>query len=112
MVLAKDGTNVVAKLNQDPAENFCRPAVDPLFRSVADIYGPAAMGVVLTGMGHDGRDGGRMIVDKGGTIYAQDEESSIVWGMPGAVAIAGICSKVIPLDNVANEVTNYITRST
>ena len=110
MVLAKDGANVVAKLNQDPAENFCRPAVDPLFRSIADIYGPAAMAVVLTGMGNDGRSGGQLIVDKGGTIYAQDEQSSIVWGMPGAVAIAGICSKVIPLDNVANEITNYVTR--
>jgi two-component system, chemotaxis family, protein-glutamate methylesterase/glutaminase len=110
MVVAMDGAKVVARLNQDAAENFCRPAVDPLFRSVASVYGAASLAVVLTGMGHDGRNGGQMIVDKGGTLYAQDEQSSVVWGMPGAVAVAGICSKVIPLDSVATEIKNYVSR--
>lgn len=110
MLIAMDGAKVVARLNQEPAENFCRPSVDPLFRSVAAVYGSASLALILTGMGHDGRDSGGMIVERGGTLFAQDEDSSVVWGMPGAVATAGLCSKVIPLNAVAGEISNFVTR--
>lgn len=92
------------ELNQAPPENFCRPAVDPMFRSVAAAYGPLALGVVLTGMGSDGREGARAIVAAGGSVIAQDEESSVVWGMPGAVAHAGLASAIVPLDLVGAEI--------
>ena len=85
------------KLDQAPAVNFCRPAVDPLFASAAASFGSAALAVVLTGMGHDGLAGGRAIVAAGGSLLAQDEASSVVWGMPGAVATDGLCSAVPPL---------------
>ena len=85
------------KLEQIPAVNFCRPAADPLFASAAATCGPAALAVVLTGMGHDGLAGGRAIVAAGGALLAQDEATSVVWGMPGAVAMDGLCSAVLPL---------------
>ncbi|MEQ8664812.1 MAG: chemotaxis response regulator protein-glutamate methylesterase [Rhodospirillales bacterium] len=97
-----NGTGAARKisLNEDPPENFCRPAVDPLFRTAAASFGGNVLGVVLTGMGNDGTKGGRAIVDNGGTIIAQDEETSVVWGMPGSVAAAGLCSAVLPLDEL------------
>jgi two-component system chemotaxis response regulator CheB len=85
------------RLDQGPQENFCRPAVDPMFRSAAAIYKSQCLAVVLTGMGHDGMAGAKVITEAGGTIIAQDQESSVVWGMPGAVATAGLCSKIVPL---------------
>jgi len=96
--VARDGGVVRARLDKGPPENFCRPAVDPLFRSVAETYGGKALAVVLTGMGHDGLRGARELVGAGGTLIAQDEKSSVVWGMPGAVATAGLCSAVVPLE--------------
>lgn len=96
------------ELNQGPAENFCRPAVDPMMRSVAAAYGPHALGLILTGMGADGREGARAIVGAGGTIIAQDEDSSVVWGMPGAVANAGLAAAIVPLDGVAAEIKKYL----
>lgn len=89
MVVQSKGTNRVLTLNQNPPENFCRPAVDPMFRSVAQVYGRRALAVVLTGMGADGARGGKVIADAGGTVVAQDEATSVVWGMPGATAQAG-----------------------
>ena len=84
-----------------PPENFCKPAVDVLFRSAAQSFGPGALGVVLTGMGVDGRAGSKAIVEAGGAVIAQDEPTSVVWGMPGAVANAGLAAAVLPLDRIA-----------
>lgn len=96
------------ELNQNAPENFCRPAVDPLFRSVAAAYGASALAVVLTGMGSDGREGSRSIVGAGGTVIAQDEETSVVWGMPGAVALAGLAAAVLPLNSVGTEIRKHL----
>lgn len=104
MIAKKDGAAVVIGLNQDPPENFCRPAVDVMLRSLAKLYGNRLLSVILTGMGHDGLLGGRQVVAAGGTVIAQDEASSVVWGMPGAVACDGICSAVLPLDKIAAKI--------
>ena len=101
MTIVRKGVNTTVQLDQNPQVNYCRPAVDPMFESIAAIYGPAALAVVLTGMGHDGREGARKLVDSGGTVFAQDEKTSVVWGMPGAVAEAGLCSAVLPLPELA-----------
>ncbi|MBK5910984.1 hypothetical protein CCR85_05695 [Rhodothalassium salexigens] len=111
MVVRQDGTSVVAECNQAPPENFCRPAVDPMFRSVARVYGDRALGLVLTGMGHDGLRGARELVNAGGTLFAQDEASSVVWGMPGAVATAGLCHKVLPLAEMQTALSRFIERA-
>lgn len=92
---------VVARIGDGPPENFCRPSVDPLFRSLAVVYGNAALCVVLTGMGHDGREGARAVAAAGGSIIVQDQTTSVVWGMPGAVAEAGLASAVLPLGEIA-----------
>ena len=84
-----------------PPENFCKPAVDVLFRSAAQTFGAGALGMVLTGMGSDGLAGSRAIVESGGSVIVQDESSSVVWGMPGAVANAGLASAILPLDRIA-----------
>lgn len=87
-----------------PPENFCKPAVDVMFRSVADVFGPGALGVVLTGMGSDGLDGARRIVDAGGAVIVQDEATSAVWGMPGAVARAGLAAAIAPAPQLADTI--------
>jgi two-component system chemotaxis response regulator CheB len=99
--VVKRGTALVCRLHDGPAENYCRPAVDVLFRSAAVAVGAGVHAVVLTGMGADGRDGARAIVAAGGDVTVQDEQSSVVWGMPGAVAAAGLASAVVPLSAVA-----------
>lgn len=103
MLVEAKGTQYRLRLNQDPPENFCRPAVDPMFRSLARHFGPAVLAVVLTGMGSDGMLGGRDIVAAGGTVMAQDEASSVVWGMPGAVAQAGLASAILPLNELGKK---------
>jgi two-component system chemotaxis response regulator CheB len=85
--------------------NFCKPAVDPLFSSAAEIWGNKALALVLTGMGSDGLRGAQAIAAAGGHILAQDEETSVVWGMPGQVALAGLCSAVLPLGEIAPMLT-------
>ena len=101
MVLEKDGGAVRIRINDDPPENFCRPSADPLFRSAAGIFGAKILATVLTGMGSDGEAGSRQIAEAGGTVIAQDEDTCVVWGMPRAVALAGLCSHVLPLDEIA-----------
>ncbi len=98
-------------LTQGPLENHCRPAVDVLFRSVARLYGVGVLAVVLTGMGSDGAIGCRLVREQGGTVLAQDESSSTVWGMPGAVATAGLAHKVLPLDAIAPEILRIAGRA-
>ena len=92
------------RLTDDPPENFCRPAVDPLYRSLVPIYGEKVLAVVLTGMGHDGLRGARALTQAGGTVVAQDEATSVVWGMPGAVATAGLCTEVKALEELGKRV--------
>ena len=91
-----------------PPENFCKPAVDVLFRSVADAYGPGSLGIVLTGMGADGLAGARKIVEAGGSVIAQDEASSAVWGMPGEIARAGLAAAIQPIDAIADTVASRL----
>lgn len=110
LTLREAGGQVFAKLDDGPPVNFCKPAVDPLFRSAVDIFGRATLGVVLTGMGHDGRDGAQAIVSAGGSVIAQDEATSVVWGMPGAVAEAGACSAILPLDQIGPKIGQVLGR--
>jgi len=102
--LRRDGLAVRTVLHQGPPENSCRPAVDVLFRSAAKLYGGGCLGVVLTGMGQDGLRGSEHIVHVGGSLIGQDEASSIVWGMPRAVAEAGLPDSILPLNSIAPEV--------
>ncbi len=111
MIVERDGGVPEIRIVQGPPENFCRPAVDPMLRSLAAVFGPRVLGVILTGMGRDGLIGSRAIVKTGGTIIAQDEDTSVVWGMPGAVATAGLCSNVIPIGEVAGRVLRFVNGS-
>lgn len=104
MTVGRRGKAAVISLNDAPLINFCRPAVDPLFSSAAQVFGVASLAVILTGMGMDGTHGAQDVVAAGGAVIAQDEATSIVWGMPGAAANAGVCSAVLPLDQIAPKV--------
>ena len=98
----------IIRLSKSPKVNFCRPSVDPMMESLISIYGGALLTVILTGMGADGRNGCQMAVDAGGTVLAQDEASSVVWGMPGAVAQAGLCREVLDIDALAPAVLKIV----
>ena len=111
VVEAKDRGEKVVRLTKAPPENFCRPSVDPMLRSLAQIYGARVLTLILTGMGHDGLNGGRAVVNAGGTVVAQDEATSVVWGMPGAVATAGLCSAVLALDEIAPSIAKLAARA-
>lgn len=100
---------VRAHLDEGPQENFCRPAVDALFRSAVDAYDGAATAVILTGMGSDGLIGCQLLAEKGARIVVQDEATSVVWGMPGAVANAGLAHDVLPLEDIAGKVTALLS---
>jgi len=101
------------ELDQSPPECSCRPAVDPLFRSAARSFGPRVLAVVLTGMGQDGLDGCRAIRSAGGKVLVQDEATSVVWGMPGQIARAGLADEVLPLGALAGAVVQRLgVRST
>jgi two-component system, chemotaxis family, protein-glutamate methylesterase/glutaminase len=109
MALSRAATGVTLRLHQGPLENSCRPAADVLLRSVAEVYGPSALAVVLTGMGRDGLRGCAEIRRVGGRIIAQDEATSVVWGMPGAVAAAGLADQILPLSRIAGELSRLAT---
>jgi len=96
------------RIGNEPPVHFCRPAVDPLFESVAATFGPAALGIVLTGMGYDGAAGARAIAEAGGSVIAQDEASSVVWGMPSAAASVGACAGIMPPVEIAETVSKLI----
>lgn len=99
----------IIRLNDDPPVNFCRPAVDPLFNAVAQGFGSHTLALVLTGMGSDGARGAGVIADAGGSVIVQDEETSVVWGMPGATASAGNACEILPLDGIARKVNRMLT---
>src|SRR5215475_6741454 len=101
MRVLKHGMDAHIALDDGPAVNFCKPAVDPLFMSAIDVWQGSIMSVILTGMGSDGMRGGKEIVAAGGSVIAQDEATSVVWGMPGAAANAGICAAILPLNQIA-----------
>lgn len=100
MRIVRNAAGAAIALDDGPQINFCKPAVDPMFTSAIDIWHGAILGVILTGMGSDGMRGGKDIVAAGGNIIAQDEATSVVWGMPGAAAQAGICSAILPLNQI------------
>ncbi len=108
LVVRRDGTNVRLAVHQGPPENSCRPSVDVLFRSAAEVYGGRTLAVVLTGMGQDGLRGCQRIREVGGQVVVQDEASSVVWGMPGFVARAGLANAVVPLDVIDTEITRRL----
>ncbi len=110
LVEKKNGVPTIA-LNQDPPVNYCRPAVDPMFDSIAKVYGGNVIAAILTGMGSDGLNGSKTIVAAGGTVLAQDEDSSVVWGMPRAVALAGICSAVLPVPELSRRMMDMIDKA-
>lgn len=108
LVLFRDGGRVRTRIHQDAPENACRPAVDPLLRSVASVYGASCLAVVLTGMGQDGLRGCEAIRATGGQILAQDEATSVVWGMPGHVVRAGLADQVLPLSLLSAEILRRV----
>lgn len=110
MVAVRENKRFLVQLNQDPPENSCRPAADPLFRSVAKTFGKQALGVVLTGMGKDGTQGAEVLKKSGASIIAQDEESCVVWGMPGSIVEAGLADTVLPLDQIAAAIVRATER--
>ena len=104
----RDGMAVIA-IDDGPMVNFCKPAVDPLFASAAQVWGSKVLALVLTGMGSDGLAGAKEVVAAGGHVIAQDEETSVVWGMPGQVTNAGLCSAVLPLQEIGGRITRLFT---
>ncbi|MGJ3231483.1 MAG: protein-glutamate methylesterase/protein-glutamine glutaminase [Oceanicaulis sp.] len=104
----RDAGRLRAELDQSPQVNFCRPAVDPLFESCAAAVGRPLLAVVLTGMGSDGREGARAVRAAGGQVIAQDQASSVVWGMPGAVAEAGLADQILPLKDIGPELSRRL----
>jgi two-component system, chemotaxis family, protein-glutamate methylesterase/glutaminase len=108
MIVAPEARQMRLQLNQEPPENSCRPAVDVLLRSVAKAFGPNSLTVILTGMGQDGMRGCEHVREAGGQILVQDEPTSVVWGMPGSVARAGLADRVLPLSLMANEILRRV----
>jgi two-component system chemotaxis response regulator CheB len=110
MAVSRTGQEVVIKQDDGPPENSCKPSVDVLFRSAATTWGAGALGVVLTGMGQDGLLGSKALVNAGGVVIAQDEASSVVWGMPGAIAKAGLASELLTIRDVAVNIMRRASR--
>jgi two-component system chemotaxis response regulator CheB len=110
LVVRRQGTALVTAIDDGPPENSCKPSVDVLFRSASHAFGPHVLAVVLTGMGQDGLEGARVIQSGGGVVYAQDEPSSVVWGMPGAVVRAGIAREILELSDIAPAIARALAR--
>ena len=110
LVVNRGGTHALS-LTKDPPENFCRPAVDPMLRSIVRAYGRKVLTVILTGMGQDGMKGCQEVTAAGGVVVGQDEASSVVWGMPGAVATAGLCSAILPLKEIGPYIRKFASRT-
>jgi two-component system chemotaxis response regulator CheB len=110
LVVERDGTAVRTRLTSDPPESSCRPAADPLFRSAVAAYGSHLLAVVMTGMGADGSKGAAAVVDAGGEVIVQDEATSVVWGMPGAVVRDGLATAQVPLDGLADAIASRVRR--
>jgi len=108
MRVVKEKADVVIRLSQDEPVNYCRPAVDPMLKSIHEVYGGRTLTVILTGMGHDGQKGCEILAETGGYVIGQDEPSSVVWGMPGAVASSGLCNAVLPLNDIPAAIENVI----
>jgi two-component system chemotaxis response regulator CheB len=106
-VVAK-GNELVVVMDQGPQENYCRPAVDPMFRSVAEVFGAKALAVIMTGMGADGVRGAEQMLRAGASLIVQDEASSVVWGMPGAAVAAGLPCAVVPLSRLADAIVSRV----
>jgi len=104
MIVERRGAAVAIRIQQEAPQNFCRPSADVLFRSVAEVYGEGALAAVMTGMGQDGLEGSRAIREAGGRVVVQDQASSVVWGMPGYVARAGLADAIVPLHRLAAEI--------
>lgn len=111
LTVRREKTKVCVRLNQGSPENSCRPAVDPMFRSVAECYGHHALGVILTGMGTDGAEGAKAIHSQDGLIFVQDEETSVVWGMPGNVVKLDLADRILPLAQIPTELTRAVEAS-
>ena len=108
MTVRKAGMGTVIGLNQKPPENYCRPSVNPLFRSAAKVYANKALAIMLTGMGQDGLEGTQSLHDAGNRVIAQDEASSVVWGMPGAIANAGLAHEILPITKIGPKVLQIV----
>ena len=109
LILEPAGGGARVRLDDGPPVNFCKPAVDPTFHSAVHVFGPTVLGVILTGMGSDGRAGANAIADAGGNVLAQDRETSVVWGMPGSAVAAGACCAVLPLSEIGPRVVRAIS---
>jgi two-component system chemotaxis response regulator CheB len=108
LTVSREGDSVRARLNQEPPENACRPSVNPLFCSMAECYGQGTLGIVLTGTGQDGVRGVKRLKTCGATVFAQDQESSVIWGMPGQVVKMGLADQVLPIDQMAAAVLRAV----
>ncbi len=111
MLVVNRGASLVLTLTKDPPENFCRPAVDPMLRSIVRAYGRKVLAIILTGMGQDGLRGCQEVTAAGGVVIGQDEATSVVWGMPGAVAQAGVCSAILPLKEIGPYIRKFALRT-
>jgi two-component system, chemotaxis family, protein-glutamate methylesterase/glutaminase len=108
MTIKGTAARSIIELDQEPPVNYCRPSVDPMLESIVNIHKEKTLVVILTGMGRDGQTGAELAVNAGGSVIAQDADTSVVWGMPGAVAEAGLCSHVLPLDKIAEAVRKIV----
>lgn len=110
MSLKRCDGGIEIQIEDGPPINHCKPSVEPLFQSAAELYGASTLCAILTGMGHDGVEGVIAIANAGGTVIAQDEASSVVWGMPGAAAAAGACSEIVALQNIGLRLSRALGR--